>query len=123
MTKELKHRDSTPNSSGANAKKPDTFDGTDPKKLNNFILLCNLFFWNNSAYSNNEAKVTFALSYLCGIALKYFEPTLMDSDKDLEWLTDWSTFIQVLHTQFGPLTLQPVLKTTLTTLECVISTI
>ena len=101
MTKELKHCDSTPNSSGANAKQLDTFDGINPKKLNNFILLCNLFFWNNSVYSNDEAKVTFALFYLCGITLEYFEPTLMDSDKDLEWLTDWSVFIQVLHTQFG----------------------
>ena len=27
----------------------------------------------------------------------------MDSDKDPKWLTDWSTFIQVLHTQFGPI--------------------
>ena len=103
MTKELKHRNSTPNTSGATAKKPDTFNGTDPKKLNSFILLCNLFFQNNSTYSDDKAKVTFALSYLCGIALEYFEPTLMDSDKDPEWLTDWSTFIQVLCTQFGPI--------------------
>ena len=103
MTKELKHCDSTPNSSGANAKKPDTFDGTDPKKLNNFILLCNLFFQDNSTYSDNEAKVTFASSYLCRITLEYFEPTLIDSHKDPEWLTDWSAFVQVLCTQFGPI--------------------
>ena len=103
MTKELKHCDSTPNASGANAKKPDTSNGTDPKKLNNFILLCNLFFQNNSTYSNDEAKVTFALSYPHGIALEYFEPTLMDSDKDPEWLTDWSAFVQVPYTQFGPI--------------------
>ena len=69
MTKELKCHNLTLNASGAYAKKPDTFDGTDPKKLNNFILLCNLFFQNNSAYFNDEAKVTFALSYLCGITL------------------------------------------------------
>ena len=93
MTKELKCCDSTTNSSGANAKRPDTFDGTDPRKLNNFILLCNLFFQNNSTYSDNKAKVTFALSYLHGITLEYFKPTLMDSNKDPEWLTDWSTFV------------------------------
>ena len=103
MTKELKNHDSTPNTSGANAKKPNTFDGTDPKKLNNFILLCNLFFWNNSAYSDDKAKVTFALSYLHGIALDYFEPTLMDSNKDPEWPTDLSASVQVLHTQSGPI--------------------
>ena len=27
----------------------------------------------------------------------------MDSDRDPKWLTDWSTFVQVLHTQFGPI--------------------
>ena len=28
----------------AKSKEPDTFDGSDPRKLNNFILLCNLYF-------------------------------------------------------------------------------
>jgi len=104
MTQELKRRDTAPSgSSGANAKKPDTFDGSDPKKLNNFILLCNLFFRNNSAYSDDEAKVTFALSYLRGLALDYFEPYLADSDNYPDWLEDWSAFIRVLRTQFGPI--------------------
>ena len=102
MTHKLKHHEpSSGVSSGVNAKKPDTFDGSDPKKLNNFILLCNLYFWNNSTYSNDESKVTFALFYLCGPALDYFELTLVDSDTDPDWLSDWSTFVQVLHTQFG----------------------
>ena len=48
----------------AKAKEPDTFDGSDPKKLNNFILLCNLYFCSSSAYSDDSAKVNFALSYL-----------------------------------------------------------
>jgi Retrotransposon gag protein len=103
MTQELKRRDNAPSSSGANAKKPDTFDGSDPKKLSNFILLCNLYFRNNSAYSDDEAKVTFALSYLRGLALDYFEPALCDPDKTPDWLEDWSEFIQVLRTQFGPI--------------------
>ena len=104
MTHELKRRDTvSATSSSTSAKKPDTFDGSDPKKLNNFILLCNLYFRNNSAYSDDEAKVTFALSYLRGLALDYFEPTLMDSDTDPDWLSDWSAFVQVLRTQFGPI--------------------
>ena len=104
MTQELKRREpAAPSNSGANVKKPDTFDGTDPKKLSNFLLLCNLFFRNNSAYSDDEAKVTFALSYLRGLALDYFEPALSNSDSDPDWLEDWSAFTQVLRTQFGPI--------------------
>ena len=104
MTRKLKCCEpSSGVTSGVNAKKPNTFDSSDPKKLNNFILLCNLYFWNNPAYSNDKSKVTFALSYLCGLALDYFEPTLMDSDTDPDWLSDWSTFVQVLCTQFSPI--------------------
>ena len=42
MTNELRHRDGT--SRKAKSKEPDTFDSSDPRKLNNFILLCNLYF-------------------------------------------------------------------------------
>ena len=62
MTQELKHHDHKKKSS--KAKEPDTFDGSDPQKLNSFILQCKLFFADNDNYSNNHAKVTFALSYL-----------------------------------------------------------
>jgi Retrotransposon gag protein len=100
MTNELKNRE--PKKSKIKAKEPDTFDGSDPKKLNNFILLCSLYFRSNPAYSDDEAKVTFALSYLRGTALEYFEPTLL-ADNSPEWLDDWSVFTQTLRTQFGPL--------------------
>ena len=74
-------------------KQPDTFDGSDPHKLNNFILLCDLYFrhsHNPSAYSDNSAKVTFALSHLRGLALDLFEPTILDSEETPDWLVDWS---------------------------------
>ena len=47
LTQELRRRDNLvppPTHKRAKAKEPDTFDGTEPKKLNNFILLCNLYF-------------------------------------------------------------------------------
>jgi hypothetical protein len=68
MTQEL-HRRKTPGRK-AKVKEPNTFDGSYPKKLNNFILLCNLFFCNSPAYSDDKHKVTFALSYLHGTALE-----------------------------------------------------
>src|SRR5271168_950118 len=60
-------------------------------------------FRNDPSCSDDESKVTFALSYLRGTALNYFEPALMDSDDAPEWLDDWSPFIRTLRSQFGPL--------------------
>ncbi|KIN98415.1 hypothetical protein M404DRAFT_31422 [Pisolithus tinctorius Marx 270] len=61
---------------------PDTFDGTDPKKL--FI---------------------FAQSYLKGMALEWFEPDLLgldDPDDQPLWMDSWREFILELQTTFGP---------------------
>ena len=84
MTEELKHHD---NKNGkAKAKELDTFDGSDPHKLTSFLLLCNLYFHDNSSYADDDTKVTFALTYLCGMALDFFEPALSRLD-------DWSAFV------------------------------
>jgi len=108
LTEELRRREgSVPVTVAAGkrpkAKEPDTFDGSDPKKLNNFILLCNLFFRTNPAYADDTAKVNFALSYLRGMALEYFEPSIIDSDDFPVWIDNWDAFILVLRSQFGPL--------------------
>ena len=63
MTQAFRSRDGTP-AKRAKAKEPNTFDGSDSRKLNNFILLCNLYFRTNPSYSDDTTKVTFALSYL-----------------------------------------------------------
>ena len=46
MTKQLRHCD--PPIQKAKAKETNTFDGSKPQKLNNFILLCDLFFLQQS---------------------------------------------------------------------------
>ena len=57
FTEELRHRDhSAPAPKLAKAKEPDTFDGSNPKKLNNFILLCNLYFRTNPSYKDDTPK-------------------------------------------------------------------
>jgi hypothetical protein len=101
MTQELRRREAPARKT--KAKEPDTFDGSDPKKLNNFILLCNLFFRNSPAYDDDKHKVTFALSYLRGTALEYFEPSILDSDEIPDWMDNWSAFIRTLRIQFGPI--------------------
>jgi len=102
LTDELRRREG--NGQKAKAKEPDTFDGTDSRKLNNFILLCNLYFRSNpNSYREGENKVNFALSYLRGLALEYFEPALMDSDEAPDWFFDWNEFVRLLRVQFGPI--------------------
>ena len=95
MTEELKRHDDK--SGKAKAKDLDTFDGSDPRKLNSFLLLCNLSFHNNPSYANDDAKVTFALTYLYGMALDFFEPALSGLDDTPEWLDNWSAFVHTLH--------------------------
>lgn len=100
INKELRQRG---HHSGAKVNPPDTFDGSDARKLNNFILMCTLYFRSQSTHYDDASKVTFALSYLRGLALDYFEPLLLDPDNEPEWLEDWSTFVDKLRTQFGPI--------------------
>lgn len=102
MTNELRRRDASSKSLNRKVKEPDTFDSSDPKKLNNFILLCNLYFRNNPAYADDDSKVTFALTLLRGTALEFFEPMLI-SNEPLAWEDDWSEFLRVLRSQFGPI--------------------
>jgi len=60
--------------------KPNTFDGSDPKKLRGFLLQCKLNFRANpKAFSGDLAKVNYSLSFLKGTALDYFEPYLTDN--------------------------------------------
>ena len=79
----------------------DPVDGSNPHKLNNFLLLCNLYFQNS--YANDSAKITFALTYLHGMALDFFEPALSELDDTPEWLDNWSVFVHTLCSQFGPI--------------------
>jgi Domain of unknown function (DUF4939) len=84
-------------------RKPDPFDGSNTRKLQPFLVQCQLSFCNRpNTFASNEAKVTFALSYLKGTALDYFKPALMDPDENPVWSTDYSEFTSELWTNFGP---------------------
>ena len=100
MTQELKHRD---HKKSSKAKEPDTFDGSDPRKLNSFILQCKLFFADNDNYSDDHAKVTFALSYLRGTTLEFFEPFIIDNINEPDFMSDFSDFIGLLRSESGPI--------------------
>ena len=98
-------RNSKSSSSHTRVREPDTFDGTDPKKLRAFLVQCELNFQDRQrAFNTDQAKVTFAQSYLKGMALEWFEPNLLGTldtyDRPL-WMDDWHKFITELQLQFG----------------------
>jgi hypothetical protein len=96
-----------PKQSSARTKtrEPDTFDGSDSRKLQPFLLQCHLNFRDRpDAFSSGSAKVTYALSYLKGTALDWFEPALLGADLIDEpiWLSDYKEFVSELKVNFGP---------------------
>ena len=99
-------RSSNSSSSCTKVREPDTFDGTDPKKLHTFFVQCELNFQDRpKAFWTDRAKVTFAQSYLKGMALEWFEPDLLgmeDPDACPLWMTSWREFVIELQTTFGP---------------------
>ncbi|KAG6325779.1 hypothetical protein ID866_13310, partial [Astraeus odoratus] len=97
-----------PKDSGAartKVREPDTFDGMDPKKLCEFLVQCELNFRDRpQAFCLDSQKVSFALSFLKGIALTWFEPDLLNAIPGAEpaWANDYSEFVIELTTNFGP---------------------
>jgi len=98
----------TNDSSPSHAKvcEPDTFDGTDPKKLRTFLVQCELCFQDRAkAFRQDRARVTFAQSYLKGMTLEWFEPDLLNSSNPADhpqWMDSWVHFVAELQSTFGP---------------------
>ncbi|KIO04679.1 hypothetical protein M404DRAFT_142609 [Pisolithus tinctorius Marx 270] len=86
--------------------KPNTFDGTNPKKLHTFFIQCKLNFQDHPwAFRTDCTKVIFMQSYLKGMALEWFEPDLLrlnDPDDWPLWMDSWREFILELQTTFSP---------------------
>ncbi|KAG6328949.1 hypothetical protein ID866_10140 [Astraeus odoratus] len=84
---------------------PDTFDGMDLKKLHEFLVQCKLNFHDRlQAFHSDMQKVDFALSFLKGITLTWFEPNLLDAIPGTEptWADNYSEFVIKLTTNFSP---------------------
>ena len=89
-------------SSSSKVRKPDPFDGSDSRKLRTFLLQLNLVFRSSPrTYALDRDKVTYALSYLKGTALEWFEPGLLDYLDEPDWVSDFSEFEDELKTNFG----------------------
>ena len=92
------------NSRETKARIPDTFSGTEPNKLNNFLFQCHLYFHTNLAQFNMDiAKINFTMIYLTGVAQDQFEVGLNQEDQGIvqDQLSDWNLFVNELHRHFG----------------------
>ena len=97
----------TPSSSSErhNVREPDQFDGSDPTKLRSFFTQLELVFKARPrTFDTDEKKVTYAISYLKGMALAWFEPYLLEreSGNPPEFLYSYEVFQEELRVNFGP---------------------
>ena len=84
-------------------REPDPFDGSDPKKLQPFLVQLELNFRDRpDAFQLDAYKVNYTLSFLKGTALNYFEPSLMDPHANPAWSDDYDELVSELRTNFGP---------------------
>jgi len=96
------------NSSSGRTKvcEPDTFDGTDLRKLRAFLVQCKLNFQDRpKAFASDRARVTFMQSYLKGMALEWFEPDLLNSANPCArplWMDNYAQLVSKLKSNFGP---------------------
>ena len=85
-------------------KEPDLFNGGSPDKLRAFIFQYQIYFCAcEEDFQEDTDKIFFAISYLRGIALNYFEPYINEPDplQDFDFLDSWSAFVQKLSNTFG----------------------
>src|SRR6202030_1192165 len=81
---------------------PDTFDGSDAKKLKSFLVQCQLNFLDRPrAFRSNSRKINYVLSYLQGFALEWFKPMILDGE-DHPVLLNYKLFTAQLTENFGP---------------------
>ena len=85
-------------------KEPDLFSGSSPNELWAFIFQCQIYFWAyEGEFTKDTKKIFFAIFYLWGIALDFFEPFINEADsyQNLDFLEEWPAFVQKLSNLFG----------------------
>src|ERR1700723_1154808 len=90
--------------SRAEVREPDLFDGTDPTKLQTFLIQLQLSFSDRPrSFGQDDRKVNFAISYLKGLALAHFENALIEPDllAAATWPNNYSKFVSELKLYFG----------------------
>lgn len=84
-------------------KEPETFNGSDTRKLHSFLVQCKLNFQDCPVtFTRDLVKVNFAILYLHGTALQFFKPILLGEVPAEAWLINWDLFVFELRNNFGP---------------------
>src|SRR3979490_1522995 len=83
--------------------KPEVYDGMDQAKLHTFFLQCMLNFRDRpSAFKTGASKIQYAISYLSGPTLQYFEPAILgEIYPEPIWLSNWDDVRAELEINFG----------------------
>jgi len=98
------NRGSAPKPHQSKARILDTFDSSDPHKLNHFLFQCRLFFCANlSQFSTDEEKINFTMTYFSSVAQDWFKVALQQEDLSYTqpWLSTWHLFVDKLRVHFG----------------------
>ncbi|KAE9409068.1 hypothetical protein BT96DRAFT_807226 [Gymnopus androsaceus JB14] len=89
--------------SKSKVKKPDVFDGSEPRKLKGFLVSLSLVFIDRPTYFMEAQKINYTLSYLGSAVKEWFEPDILNPDLSAipAWTSSYSTLIQELQDNFG----------------------
>ena len=83
------------------------FDGSDPEKLQQFLVLLKLNFKAcPHTFTTDAQHINFALSYLQGSTLEWFEPDILSQNPTATWMANFEEFESDLHMNFS--TFNPV---------------
>ena len=97
------HWDPAPKFKKIKVRDSNTFDGSNPYKLRDFLVSCNLHFRDcPQVFAADEKRILFILSYLRGSALSWFEPRFNDPTNSAHWMWDYPAFLSELEDNFGP---------------------
>ena len=88
-------------SNGSKVQEPDVFNGSNTRKLQAFLIQCQLNFNSKpQVFWTDASKVNYTISYLKGTVLDWFKPGLM-SDDPPGWISNYSEFTSELKHNFG----------------------
>ena len=104
-------------SKGTDVRSPDKFTGVDRTKFRTYIAQCRLVFRANPVKFNTDTKqVTYACSYLDGLAFQWYQNAL-ELDEDPLWFDNWNLFKNELQSQFGEVNIEATAERNIRTLN------
>lgn len=99
---ELMDQNCQPTDSKSKSREPETFNGSDLEKLQQFLALLKLNFEScPCTFTDDASCVNYVLSYLRGSALEWFEPNILGPAHNVLWLNDFDEFEADLCANFG----------------------